>query len=56
MKDEGDNADSMMTDAEMIYLTAMEDVKTISKQLVVAERSFHLVRDRIEKLDRKSVV
>jgi hypothetical protein len=28
----------------------MEDVKTISKQLVVAEKSFNLVRDRIEKL------
>ena len=53
MKDEGDNADSMMTDAEMIYLSAMEDVKIISKQLVVAERSFHLVRDRIEKLVAK---
>jgi hypothetical protein len=28
----------------------MEDVKIISKQLVVAEKSFNLVRDRIEKL------
>jgi hypothetical protein len=45
--------DSMMTDAEMTYLTAMEEVKTISKQLVVAEKAFQLVRDRIEKLVAK---
>lgn len=50
MKIEGDAGDGMMTDAEMSYLTAMEDVKTISKQLVVAEKSFNLVRQRIEKL------
>lgn len=53
MKEEGDVVDGIMTDAEMIYLTAMEDVKIISKQLVIAERSFHLVRDRIEKLVAK---
>jgi hypothetical protein len=53
MKEDGDLEDGVMTDAEMIYLAAMEDVKTISKQLVVAERSFHLVRDRIEKLVAK---
>lgn len=50
MREEGDPGDGMMTESEMIYLTAMEDVKTISKQLVVAEKSFNLVRDRIEKL------
>ena len=50
MKEEGDYEDSMMTESEMIYLAAMEDVKTISKQLVIAEKSFNLVRDRIEKL------
>jgi len=50
MKIEGDAGDGMMTEAEMAYLTAMEDVKTVSKQLVVAEKSFNLVRQRIEKL------
>ena len=50
MKEEGDYEESMMTESEMIYLAAMEDVKTISKQLVIAEKSFNLVRDRIEKL------
>ena len=50
MKDEGDYDDKMMTESEMIYLTAMEDVKTISKQLVIAEKSFNLVRDRIRNL------
>lgn len=40
----------MMTEAEMEYLTAMEEVKTISKALVCAEQSFSLVKDRIQKL------
>ena len=39
-----------MTDAEMGYLTAMEEVKTISKQLVQAEQAFSLVRDRVQEL------
>lgn len=39
-----------MTDAEMEYLTAMEEVKTISKKLVQAEQAFSLVRDRIQQL------
>ena len=47
---EGDAFDGMMTDAEMEYLTAMEEVKMISKKLVSAEQSFTLVRDRIQKL------
>lgn len=34
----------------MTYLSAMEKVKTISKKLVGAEKSFTLVRDRIEEL------
>lgn len=50
MKAEGDAGDGMMTDAEMTYLEAMEQVKVISKQLVIAERSFNLVRERIEQL------
>jgi hypothetical protein len=50
MKEEGDYASGMMTESEMVYLAAMEDVKTISKRLVIAEKSFNLVRDRIEKL------
>jgi len=50
MKEEGDVFDGMMTEAEMTYLTSMEQVKSISKKLVAAERSFTLVRDRIESL------
>jgi hypothetical protein len=43
----------MMTEAEMTYLTSMEEVKIISHKLVVAEKAFTLVRDRIEKLVAK---
>lgn len=43
----------MMTEAEMTYLTSMEEVKTVSHKLVLAEKAFHLVRDRIEKLVAK---
>eukprot|EP00549_Striatella_unipunctata_P007894 CAMPEP_0118714996 /NCGR_PEP_ID=MMETSP0800-20121206/26581_1 /TAXON_ID=210618 ORGANISM="Striatella unipunctata, Strain CCMP2910" /NCGR_SAMPLE_ID=MMETSP0800 /ASSEMBLY_ACC=CAM_ASM_000638 /LENGTH=470 /DNA_ID=CAMNT_0006621019 /DNA_START=240 /DNA_END=1652 /DNA_ORIENTATION=- len=46
---EGNGID-IMTEAEMTYLSAMEEVKTISKKLVVAEKAFKLVRERIEKL------
>jgi hypothetical protein len=53
MKEEADPADGMMTEAEMTYLTAMEKVKIISHRLVVAEKAFTLVRDRIEKLVAK---
>jgi len=54
MKDEADfTADGMMTEAEMTYLASMEEVKTISHKLVVAEKSFNLVRDRIERLVAK---
>jgi hypothetical protein len=53
MKEEADFGDGMMTDAEMTYLTSMEEVKTISYQLVVAEKSFNLVKDRIEQLVAK---
>jgi hypothetical protein len=45
LKAEGDSFDGMMT-----YLTAMEQVKVISKQLVAAEQAFSLVRDRIRNL------
>ncbi len=45
--------DGMMTEAEMRYLTSMEEVKTISHKLVLAEKAFNLVRDRIEKLVAK---
>lgn len=53
MKEDGDFADGMMTEAEMAYLTAMEEVKIISSQLVVAEKAFALVRDRIRNLVAK---
>mmetsp|Transcript_16298 Transcript_16298/g.23981 ORF Transcript_16298/g.23981 Transcript_16298/m.23981 type:complete len:1177 (-) Transcript_16298:913-4443(-) len=50
MKMEGDAEDGMMTEAEMVYLASMERVKTISKKLVLAEKAFKLVRDRIQQL------
>jgi hypothetical protein len=53
MKEEGDADDGMMTEAEMEYLGSMEEVKIISKELVCAEQSFLLVRERIEKLVMK---
>lgn len=49
MREEGDT-DGVMSEAEMTYLGAMEQVKTVSHQLVTAEKSFSLVKDRIEKL------
>lgn len=49
MREEGDTP-GMMSEAEMTYLAAMEYVKTVSHQLVVAEKSFILVKERIEKL------
>ena len=45
--------DGTMTDAEMKYLSAMEDVKTVSKSLVVAEKAFGMVKERIERLVHK---
>lgn len=53
MREEGDQGDGIMTEAEMSYLTSMEEVKTLSKKLVVAEKAFALVRDRIKKLIAK---
>ncbi|KAL3942357.1 MAG: hypothetical protein SGBAC_003423 [Bacillariaceae sp.] len=49
MREEGDTP-GMMSEAEMTYLSAMEHVKTVSHQLVVAEKSFILVKERVEKL------
>lgn len=45
--------DDPMTDAEMAYLSAMEDVKSLSRALVIAEKAFQLVRERIERLVSK---
>lgn len=53
MREEADAGDGMMTEAEMTYLASMEEVKSISKMLVTAEKAFALVRDRIEKLVAK---
>lgn len=53
MKEDADPSDGMMTEAEMTYLTTMEEVKTISHKLVIAEKAFTLVRDRIENLVSK---
>jgi hypothetical protein len=53
MKEDSDASDESMTESEMKYLTAMEEVKGISKRLVNAEQAFTLVRDRVEKLVAK---
>ena len=53
MKNEGETFVGMMTEAEMTYLASMEEVKTISRKLVLAEKAFALVKDRIEKLVAK---
>jgi hypothetical protein len=53
MNEEGETFDGVMTVAEMTYLTSMEKVKSISHKLVLAEKAFSLVKDRIEKLVAK---
>ena len=53
LKAEGETFDGMMTEAEMTYLTSMENVKSISQKLVLSEKSFALVKNRIEKLVAK---
>ncbi len=47
---ENNNMEGTLTEAEMTYLFALEQVKTISKKLVASEKSFSLVRDRIRSL------
>ena len=47
---ENSGTEGTLTEAEMTYLSALELVKTISKKLVAAEKSFALVRDRIRTL------
>ena len=53
MKQEGETFDGKMTKAEMIYLASMEEVKSISHKLVLAEKSFGIVKNGIEKLIAK---
>lgn len=57
MKAEAENSfmsdNDEMTPAEISYISAMEDVKDLSKKLVIAEKAFQLVRDRIENLISK---
>ena len=57
MKAEAENSfmsdNDEMTPAEIAYISAMEDVKDLSKKLVIAEKAFQLVRDRIENLISK---
>ncbi|EEC49446.1 predicted protein [Phaeodactylum tricornutum CCAP 1055/1] len=53
MKEDGDGRDGQMTESEMTYLTSMEDVKVISRELVIAEKAFALVRDRMKQLITK---
>eukprot|EP00934_Nitzschia_sp_Nitz4_P006568 Nitzschia sp. Nitz4//scaffold9_size221794//108526//111748//NITZ4_001352-RA/size221794-processed-gene-0.19-mRNA-1//1//CDS//3329561019//6558//frame0 len=54
MRIEGDQADDgMMTEAEMIYLGSMEEVKMVSHKLVLADKAFGMVRNRIENLVAK---
>lgn len=46
----GGDGEMNMTDAEMRYLSAMADVKSRARRLVVAERSLESVRHQIESL------
>lgn len=45
--------EGMMTDLEMKYLSTTEQVKSISKQLVLAEKAFTMVKERVERLVHK---
>ena len=45
--------EGMMTDLEMQYLSTTEQVKCISKQLVLAEKAFTMVKERVERLVHK---
>jgi hypothetical protein len=53
MKLEGDDANGIMSDAELTYLTTMEEVKLLSSKLVASEQAYALVRERIESLLNK---
>lgn len=53
MKAEGDDAHGMMSEAELTYLTTMEEVKMLSGKLVASEQAYELVRERIESLLNK---
>ena len=43
MKEDFESGDGVMTDSEILYLTAMENVKAISKKLVIAEMASRVV-------------
>ena len=45
--------EGMMTDLEMEYLSSTDQVKCISKQLVLAEKAFTMVKERVERLVHK---
>jgi tetrahydromethanopterin S-methyltransferase subunit G len=45
--------EGMMTDVEIRYITTTEQVKSISKQLVLAEKAFTMVKERVERLVQK---
>jgi len=51
--DDDSDLDRFMTDAETVYLQAMEDVKVTAKNLAHAEKSFNMVREKIENLVKK---
>jgi hypothetical protein len=53
MKAEGDDAHGMMSEAELTYLTTMEEVMMLSGKLVASEQAYELVRERIESLLNK---
>jgi len=52
MKDEGEHSSSM-TDAELEYLAAMEEVEAVSTSLVKAEKAFNMIKSEIESLVQK---
>ena len=50
---EREDLPGMMSDAEMVYLAAMEQTKTVSRQLMAAEQSFTFVKESVERLISK---
>jgi len=54
MKEEGDFNNGIMTEAEMTYLAAMEEVKNISHDLVIAEKLVAKYEALLVKFDNES--
>jgi len=53
MNNDGGGHTSTMTEAELEYLSSMEDAETITRRLCQAEKAFDMVKDQIEGLVKK---